>query len=60
MRAAGYLRCRCARDLGYAAVVYLLKGGSGALVTIQGGEFTPIRLRMRSIRAARAGVVLWT
>jgi len=31
-----------ARDLGYAAVVYLLKGGSGALVTIQGGEFTPI------------------
>jgi 6-phosphofructokinase 1 len=31
-----------ARDLGYAAVEYLLKGGSGALVTIQGGEFTPI------------------
>ena len=31
-----------ARDLGYAAVNYLLKGGSGALVTIQGGEFTPI------------------
>jgi ATP-dependent phosphofructokinase / diphosphate-dependent phosphofructokinase len=31
-----------ARDLGYAAVTYLLKGGSGALVTIQGGEFTPI------------------
>ena len=31
-----------ARDLGYAAVVYLLKAGSGALVTIQGGEFTPI------------------
>jgi ATP-dependent phosphofructokinase / diphosphate-dependent phosphofructokinase len=31
-----------ARDLGYAAVVYLRKGGSGALVTIQGGEFTPI------------------
>jgi 6-phosphofructokinase 1 len=31
-----------ARDLGYAAVTYLLEGGSGALVTIQGGEFTPI------------------
>jgi 6-phosphofructokinase 1 len=31
-----------ARDLGYAAVNYLLAGGSGALVTIQGGEFTPI------------------
>jgi ATP-dependent phosphofructokinase / diphosphate-dependent phosphofructokinase len=31
-----------ARDLGYAAVTYLLQGGSGALVTIQGGEFTPI------------------
>jgi 6-phosphofructokinase 1 len=31
-----------ARDLGYAAVNYLLDGGSGALVTIQGGELTPI------------------
>jgi ATP-dependent phosphofructokinase / diphosphate-dependent phosphofructokinase len=31
-----------ARDLGYAAVTYLLEGGSGALVTIQGGEFAPI------------------
>jgi ATP-dependent phosphofructokinase / diphosphate-dependent phosphofructokinase len=31
-----------ARDLGYAAVTYLREGGSGALVTIQGGEFTPI------------------
>ena len=31
-----------ARDLGYAAVSYLVEGGSGALVTIQGGEFTPI------------------
>jgi ATP-dependent phosphofructokinase / diphosphate-dependent phosphofructokinase len=31
-----------ARDLGYAAVTYLLRGGSGAVVTIQGGEFTPI------------------
>ena len=33
-----------ARDLGYAAVTYLLGGGSGALITIQGGEFTPIPL----------------
>jgi 6-phosphofructokinase len=33
-----------ARDLGYAAVTYLLNGGSGALVTIQGGEFEPIPL----------------
>jgi ATP-dependent phosphofructokinase / diphosphate-dependent phosphofructokinase len=31
-----------ARDLGYAAVTHLLEGGSGAIVTIQGGEFTPI------------------
>ncbi len=31
-----------ARDLGYAAVTYLLKGGSGAMITIQGGEFLPI------------------
>ena len=31
-----------ARDLGYAAVNYLLKGGSGAMITIQGGEFHPI------------------
>ena len=31
-----------ARDLGYASVTYLLKGGSGAMITIQGGEFLPI------------------
>jgi ATP-dependent phosphofructokinase / diphosphate-dependent phosphofructokinase len=31
-----------ARDLGYAAVTYLINGGSSALVTIQGGEFRPI------------------
>ena len=31
-----------ARDLGYAAVSYLLKGGAGAMITIQGGEFLPI------------------
>lgn len=30
-----------ARDLGYAAVIYLMQGGSG-LVTIRGGEFQPL------------------
>ncbi len=30
-----------ARDLGYAAVNYLLKGGSGAMITVMGGEFHP-------------------
>jgi ATP-dependent phosphofructokinase / diphosphate-dependent phosphofructokinase len=34
-----------ARDLGYAAVIYLLKGGSGAMITIQGGEFLPISFK---------------
>jgi ATP-dependent phosphofructokinase / diphosphate-dependent phosphofructokinase len=31
-----------ARDLGYAAVRYLLSGGRGAMITIQGGEFEAI------------------
>jgi len=31
-----------ARDLGYAAVSYLFAGGSGAVVTMQNGEFTPV------------------
>jgi 6-phosphofructokinase 1 len=31
-----------ARDLGYAAVIHLMNGGSGSLITIQGGEFEPI------------------
>jgi ATP-dependent phosphofructokinase / diphosphate-dependent phosphofructokinase len=31
-----------ARDLGYAAVNYLQTGGSGAMITIQDGEFTPV------------------
>ena len=30
------------RDLGYSAVRFLLHGGSGAMVTIQGGRFVPI------------------
>lgn len=33
-----------ARDLGYAAVNYLLKGGPSAMITIQGGEFQPVLL----------------
>ncbi len=31
-----------ARDLGYAAVSFLLAGGSGAMITMQNGEFTPV------------------
>ena len=30
------------RDLGYSAVRYLLDGGSGAMVTVQGGRLVPI------------------
>jgi 6-phosphofructokinase 1 len=31
-----------ARDLGYAAVRHLIRGGSGAMITIQGGEFLAV------------------
>lgn len=31
-----------ARDLGYAAVNYLQAGGSGAMIIMQDGEFTPV------------------
>jgi 6-phosphofructokinase 1 len=31
-----------ARDLGYAAVNYLQAGGSGVMITMQNGEFTPV------------------
>jgi len=31
-----------ARDLGYAAVTYLMAGGSGAMITMQDGEFMPV------------------
>lgn len=31
------------RDLGYSATKYLLEGGSGAMITIQRGQFVPIR-----------------
>jgi 6-phosphofructokinase 1 len=30
------------RDLGYCATKYLLEGGSGAMMTIQAGEFVPV------------------
>ncbi|HZS48082.1 MAG TPA: 6-phosphofructokinase [Blastocatellia bacterium] len=33
-----------ARDLGYAAVNYLLSGGSQSLITVQGGDFLPVPL----------------
>jgi 6-phosphofructokinase 1 len=31
-----------ARDLGYAAVSYLMAGGSGMMITMQDGEFMPV------------------
>jgi ATP-dependent phosphofructokinase / diphosphate-dependent phosphofructokinase len=31
-----------ARDLGYAAVNYLLRDGSNSMITIQGGDFQPV------------------
>lgn len=31
-----------ARDLGFAAVDFLLGGGEGAIITLQGGEFRPV------------------
>ncbi|HEY6329292.1 MAG TPA: 6-phosphofructokinase [Blastocatellia bacterium] len=33
-----------ARDLGYAAVRHLMKGGAGALITTQGGDFQAVPL----------------
>ncbi len=44
-----------ARDLGYAAVNYLLKGGSGAMITIQGGDFRPVPFDEVSTRRRGAG-----
>ncbi|MCP3904305.1 MAG: 6-phosphofructokinase [Planctomycetes bacterium] len=32
------------RDLGYAAAKFLIEGGSGALVSMQGGRFVPVPL----------------
>jgi 6-phosphofructokinase 1 len=34
-----------ARDLGYAAVKYLQAGGTGVMITMQNGEFTPVPFR---------------
>ncbi len=31
-----------ARDLGYAAIKYLLNGGSGSIIAVRGGEFHPV------------------
>ncbi|MGE0130291.1 MAG: 6-phosphofructokinase [Blastocatellales bacterium] len=31
-----------ARDLGYAAIAYLMAGGTGAMITMQNGEFMPM------------------
>ena len=42
VRSADPVRRRVRSRSGYAAVTYLVAGGSGALVTIQGGEFAPI------------------
>lgn len=33
------------RDLGYAAVEFLLSGGTGAMVTMQGGELVPVKFQ---------------
>jgi 6-phosphofructokinase 1 len=44
-----------ARDLGYAAVTYLLNGGSGAMITIQGGEFLPIAFKDMLDQASGTG-----
>jgi 6-phosphofructokinase 1 len=44
-----------ARDLGYAAVMHLAGGGTGALITIQGGEFQPIPLEDVLDRATGKG-----
>ena len=30
------------RDLGYCAAKYLLSGGNGAMISMQGGHFVPI------------------
>ncbi|MDT5296098.1 MAG: ATP-dependent phosphofructokinase / diphosphate-dependent phosphofructokinase [Acidobacteriota bacterium] len=54
------------RDLGYAAVRYLLSGGSGAMVSVQGGRMVPIafsdirepgtgRTRVRMVNTASEG-----
>ena len=34
--------CEYTRDLGYGAVKFLLEGGSGAIVSVQAGQFVPM------------------
>lgn len=34
--------CDYTRDLGYGAVSFLLSGGTGAIITVQAGEFVPM------------------
>jgi 6-phosphofructokinase len=34
--------CEYTRELGYGAVKFLLEGGTGAIVTVQAGEFVPM------------------
>jgi 6-phosphofructokinase 1 len=58
-----------ARDLGYCAAKYLLQGGGGVMVSIQGGHFVPIpferlvdpatgrtKVRLVDIRSTRYGI----
>jgi 6-phosphofructokinase 1 len=35
-----------ARDLGYCAAKFVMAGGSGALISLQGGRFVPVPLRV--------------
>ncbi len=44
-----------ARDLGYNAVNYLIKGGSGAMITINKGAFEPIEFERFLDESARRG-----
>jgi 6-phosphofructokinase 1 len=57
------------RDLGYCAAKYLLAGGTGVMVSMQGGQFVPIpfeqmvdpatgrtRLRLVDVRSARYAI----
>ncbi len=47
------------RDLGYAAAKFLIEGGSGSLISMQGGRFVPVPLeRMLDPRTRRMQVRL--
>ena len=48
------------RTLGYGAVRYLLKGGSGALIAITGGRITPVALeQLQDKQTGRSGSAPW-